>query len=97
MYERTYAEVHVPIHTCTCTRMSDLGFATSGNVGRPILATSIWALLLLCINIMLEVAKQQVCMSVSCMLHTFLKYRDHYTSNIIVAAPMQRCNYYVYT
>ena len=31
---------------------------------------------------MLEVAKQQVCMSVSCMLHTF---RDHYTSNIIVA------------
>ena len=35
---------------------------------------------------MLEVAKQQVCMSVSCMLHTFLKYN---TSNIIVAAPMQ--------
>ena len=34
-------------------------------------------------------------MSVSCMLHTFLKYRDHYTSNIIVAAPMQRCNYYI--
>ena len=33
-------------------------------------------------------------MSVSCMLHTFLKYRDHYTSNIIVAVPMQRCNYY---
>ena len=33
-------------------------------------------------------------MSVSCMLHTFLKYRDHYTSNIIVAAPMQCCNYY---
>ena len=32
-----------------------------------------------------EVAKQQVCMSVSCMLHTSLKYRDHYTSNIIVA------------
>ena len=35
---------------------------------------------------MLEVAKQQVCMSVSCMLHTFLKYN---TSNILVAAPMQ--------
>ena len=29
------------------------------------------------------------------MLHTFLKYRDHYTSNIIVAALMQHCNYYV--
>ena len=26
------------------------------------------------------------------MLHTFLKYRDHYTSNIIVAAHMQHCN-----
>ena len=35
-------------------------------------------------------------MSVSCMLRTSLKYRDHYTSNIIVAAPMQRCNYYMY-
>ena len=44
---------------------------------------------------MLEVAKQQVCMSVSCMLHTFLKYRDHYTS-IIVAAPKLHCNYYMY-
>ena len=35
-------------------------------------------------------------MSVSCMLHTFLKYRNHYTSNIIhvVAAPMQCYNYY---
>ena len=44
---------------------------------------------------MLEVAKKQVCISVSCMLHTFLKYRDHYTSNIIVAAPMQHCNYYI--
>ena len=42
---------------------------------------------------MLEVAKQQVCMSVSC---TFLKYRYHYTSNIIVAGPMQWCNYYMY-
>ena len=31
---------------------------------------------------------QQDCMSVSCMLHTFLKYKDHYTSNVIVAAPM---------
>ena len=39
---------------------------------------------------MLEVAKQQVCMSVSCTLHTFLKYRVHYT---IVAAPTQCCNY----
>ena len=35
-------------------------------------------------------------MSVSCILHTFLKYRDHYTFNIIVAAPMQRCNYYIH-
>ena len=34
-------------------------------------------------------------MSVLCMLHTFLKCRGHYTSNIIVAAPMQCCNYYV--
>ena len=42
---------------------------------------------------MLEVAKQQVCMSVSCMLHTF---RDHCTFSIIVAALMQHCNYYVY-
>ena len=32
-------------------------------------------------------------MCVSCMLHTFLKYRDHYT---IVAVPMQCCNYYMY-
>ena len=38
-------------------------------------------------------SNRSVCMSVSCMLHTFLKYRDHYTSNIIVAAPMQCCNY----
>ena len=30
------------------------------------------------------------------MYSTFLKYRDHYTSNIIVTAPMQRCNYYVH-
>ena len=40
----------------------------------------------------LELAKQEVCMSVSCIymyIHTFLKYRDHYTYNIIVAAPMQ--------
>ena len=42
---------------------------------------------------MLEVAKQHVYMSVSCLLP---KYRDHYTSNIIVAASMQHCNYYVY-
>ena len=42
-----------------------------------------------------HVAKHLVCMSVSCMLHTFLKYRDHYTSNRVVAAPVQRCNYYV--
>ena len=39
-----------------------------------------------CIHrIMLEVAMHQVCMSVSCMLHAFLKY----SSNIVVAA----CNY----
>ena len=44
---------------------------------------------------MLGVAEQQVCMSVSCMLHMFLKYRVHYTSKIIVTVPMQRCNYYV--
>ena len=39
-------------------------------------------------------------MSVSCtmycMLHTFIKYRNHYTSNIIVAVPMQCCKYYMY-
>ena len=35
-------------------------------------------------------------MSVSCMLHTFIKYRDHYTSNIIVVMPMQHCYYYVH-
>ena len=46
-----------------------------------------------CTCTMLEVAKQQVCMSVPCMLRTFLKYRDHYISNIIGAAPMQCCNY----
>ena len=34
---------------------------------------------------MVEVAKQQVCMCVSCMLER---------SNIIVAVPMQCCNYY---
>ena len=35
------------------------------------------------IYIMLEVAKQQVyIMSVSCVLHTFLMYRDHHTSNL---------------
>ena len=38
-------------------------------------------------HITLEVAKQLVCMSVSC--------RDHYT-NIIVAVPIQHCNYYVH-
>ena len=37
-------------------------------------------------NIMLEVAEQQVYMSVYCMLHTFLKSR---VFNIIVAVPMQ--------
>ena len=31
-----------------------------------------------------------------CMLLTFLKYRVHYASNIIVAAPVQHCNYYVH-
>ena len=48
------------------------------------------------IIIMLEIAKQQVCVSMTCMLHTFLKYSVHYTSNIhiIVAAPMECCNYY---
>ena len=25
-----------------------------------------------------------------------IKYRDHYISNIIVAAPVQHCNYYVH-
>ena len=37
-------------------------------------------------------------MNVSCILHTctFLKCRDHYTSNVIVAVPMQHCNYYMY-
>ena len=40
---------------------------------------------------MLEVVKQQVCMNVS-MLHTFLKYRY-----LIVAVPMQRCNYILIT
>ena len=47
---------------------------------------------------MFEVAKQQVSKSVPCTCTctcTFLKYRDHYTSNIIVAVPMQCCNYYV--
>ena len=38
-------------------------------------------------NIMLGVAKQQVCMS---MLRTFLKYRDHYT---IVAALQLLCTH----
>ena len=28
-------------------------------------------------------------MCLVCYIYTFLKYRDHYTSNIIVAAPMQ--------
>ena len=45
---------------------------------------------------MLQVDMQQVCMSVSFMLHKFIKYRDHYTSNIIVVVPMQHFNYYVY-
>ena len=36
-------------------------------------------------------------MSVSCMLHTFLKYRYHYTSNILVAVPVQCCNYILIT
>ena len=39
---------------------------------------------------MLVVAKQQV------ILHTFLKYMDHYTSNIMVAVPMQRCKLHVH-
>ena len=29
----------------------------------------------------------------ACYIATFLKYRDHYNSKIIVAASMQRCNY----
>ena len=49
---------------------------------------------------MLEIAKQQVCRSVSRTLYTFLKYRDHYTSNIIVAvldtAVMQNIYFMIY-
>ena len=45
---------------------------------------------------MLEVAKQQVCMSVSCKLRTCTVRRSLYF-HIIVAVPngMQCCNYYV--
>ena len=39
--------------------------------------------------ILLEVARQQVCMSVICKYVAFLKYRDLCTSSKIVAAVLQ--------
>ena len=45
---------------------------------------------------MLEVAKQQVCVCVSCMLHTILKYRDN-EKHPEPSADARRCIMRVYT